>query len=157
MTATTLAVLTVVPHAGRYLIVEERDGTFYLPAGRVEPGENLMAAAVRETAEEAGTAIGLRGILGIEHSWVAGAPSRMRFRFVFVGYPAILAPPKSQADEHSRGAHWLRKEELLHLPLRHEETLGWIERFETGQTLLPCAAYDWYGPHDEASWSARVG
>jgi phosphatase NudJ len=157
MTATTLAVLTVVPHEGRYLIVEERDGTFYLPAGRVEPGENLMAAAVRETAEEAGTAIGLRGILGIEHSWAAGSPSRMRFRFVFVGYPAILAPPKSTPDQHSRGARWLRKDELARLPLRHAETLDWIERFETGQPLLPCAAYDWYGPEGGVTGSARLG
>ena len=50
MTSTTLVVLAVVAYEGRYLVVEERDGTFYLPAGRVEPGENLMAAAVRETA-----------------------------------------------------------------------------------------------------------
>ena len=39
MTSTTLVVLTIVAHEGRYLVVEERDGTFYLPAGRVEPGE----------------------------------------------------------------------------------------------------------------------
>ena len=38
MSPTTLVVLGVVHHEGRYLIVEERDGTFVLPAGRVERG-----------------------------------------------------------------------------------------------------------------------
>jgi 8-oxo-dGTP pyrophosphatase MutT (NUDIX family) len=142
MTHATLVVLGVVHHQGRYLIVEERDGTFYLPAGRVEPGEDLITAMLRETAEEAGTAIGLAGILGIEHSW---SPDAMRLRFFFVGYPAILAPPKSRPDEHSRGARWLRKEELARLPLRHAEVLDWIERFESAPPLLPCTAYDAHG------------
>jgi phosphatase NudJ len=156
MTETSLAVLTVVAHEQRYLIVEERDGTFYLPAGRVEAGENLMAAAVRETAEEAGIAIGLRGILGVDHTWRAGPPARMQLRFVFVGYPAILTPPKSRPDDHSRSARWLRRAELARLPLRHAEAIAWIDRFETGQALLPCRAYDWYGPNGVA-WSAPLG
>jgi phosphatase NudJ len=158
MTETSLVVLTVVPHEGRYLIVEERDGTFYLPAGRVEPGENLMAAAVRETAEEAGVAIGLRGILGVEHGWASGPPPRARLRVVFVGYPAILTPPKSRADAHSRGARWLGRTELERLPLRHEEVHTWIERFESGRALLPCSAYEWVGPPARGpSWSATLG
>jgi phosphatase NudJ len=145
MTPTTLVVLVVVPHEGRYLVVEERDGTFYLPAGRVEPGESLMAAAVRETVEEAGTMIGLRGILGFDHEWSPVAPPRAKLRFVFVGFPALLAPPKTQPDEHSRGARWVRKDELRQMPLRHEEVLDWIDRFERSRALLPCEAYEWLG------------
>lgn len=138
-------VLVVVPEyaesAGgerRYLIVEERDGTFYLPAGRVEPNENLMAAAVRETAEEAGILIGLQGLLGIEHE-----PHRMRF--CFVGYAAVNLSPKSKPDRHSRGACWLTKTELARRPLRHPEVLTWLERAERATALLPCAAYQPYG------------
>lgn len=138
----TLVVLVVVPDdsAGerRYLIVEERDGTFYLPAGRVEPYENLMAAAVRETMEEAGVLIGLRGVLGFDHE-----PSRMRF--CFVGYAGIAMGPKSRADKHSRGARWVTKEELRALPLRHPEVLEWIAKYEEAPALLPCLAYQPYG------------
>ena len=134
-----LIVLCVVPDGhGRYLIVEERDGTFYLPAGRVEPNENLMAAAVRETVEEAGILIGLSGILGFDHE-----PKRMRF--CFVGYPAVNLAPKSTPDHHSRGARWLTKAELRGLPLRHHEVLDWIERAGQATALLPCAAYQPYG------------
>ena len=141
MTPTWLVALVVVPHEGRYLVVEERDGTFYLPAGKVEPRESLMAAAVRETAEEAGMVIGLRGILGFDHEWFE-VPHRMRMRFVFVGYPAVLTSPKRHSDEHSRGAAWVAKEELRRLPLRHPEVLTWIERYEQATTLLPCVAYE---------------
>jgi phosphatase NudJ len=154
MTPTTLIVLVVVPHEGRYLVVEERDGTFYLPAGRVEPGEDLLAAAVRETAEEAGTVIGLRGILGFDHDWSTLASPRAKLRFVFVGYPAPLTAPKTRPDEHSRGARWVRKEELRAMPLRHPEVIGWIDRFERAGTLLPCEAYAWRGPEAAGRWTA---
>lgn len=132
-----LFVLVVVPHEGRYLVVEERDGSFYLPAGRVEPGENLMAAAVRETIEEAGALIGLQGFLGFDHG-----PEKMRF--VFVGWPVLLQKLKSTVDKHSRGARWATKEEIAELPLRHAEVLTWIERHEASKALLPCGAYQPY-------------
>jgi 8-oxo-dGTP pyrophosphatase MutT (NUDIX family) len=138
---TTLFVLVVVPHprdAGRYLVVHERDGTFYLPAGKVEPREDLMAAAIRETREETGVSIQLRGILGFDHE---SFQARQRMRFAFVGIAADM-PLKAAADEHSRGARWLTKKELLSLPLRHEEVVTWLERYEKATALLPCEAYD---------------
>lgn len=134
----TLVVLVVVPDGnGRYLIVEERDGTFYLPAGRVETNESLVAAAVRETVEEAGVLVGLHGLLGFDHE-----PNRMRF--CFVGYAAGDLTAKSTPDHHSRGARWLTKAELRRRPLRHPEVLTWIERAESATALLPCAAYEPY-------------
>jgi phosphatase NudJ len=145
MIPTTLVVLVVVPHEGRYLIVEERDGSFYLPAGRVEPGESLVAAALRETMEEAGIVITLRGILGFDHDWQPIAPPRAKLRFTFVGAPAGSTAPKQHKDDHSRGAQWLRREEIRHLPLRHEEVLRWIDRYERTTTLMPCDAYSWFG------------
>jgi phosphatase NudJ len=152
---TGLVVLVVVPHEGRYLVVQERDGTYYLPAGKVEPGENLIEAAVRETAEEAGTLIGLRGLLGFDHEWHE-ATSRTRLRFVFVGFVGLVNPPKSRPDEHSLGAAWVTKDELRRLPLRHPEVLMWIERCEDARALLPCAAYEPYGTKSGA-WSAQLG
>jgi len=145
-----LIVLVVVPHEGRYLVVEELDRTWYLPAGKVEPGENLIAAAVRETAEEAGVMIGLSGILAFDHE-----PRRMRF--VFVGYPALAIQPKSRPDHHTLGAAWKTKAELARLPLRHPEALHWIERYEAAKTLLPCSAYHPHGLNAEEPWSAALG
>ncbi|MFZ5895873.1 MAG: NUDIX domain-containing protein [Myxococcota bacterium] len=140
MIKATLVVLVIVPHDGRYLLVEERDGTYFLPAGKVEPGENLLAAAVRETAEETGMAIGLTGLLGFDHAHYDHG--HMKMRFAFVGYPATLGKPKRSPDHHSRSAGWFSSAEIQKLPLRHHEVLTWLERYERGTPLLPCSAYE---------------
>jgi len=139
----SLFVLAVVPflpneNPARYLVVEERDGTFYLPAGRVEPGENLVAAVVRETLEEANQLVGILGLLGFDHDV---GPERVRMRFVFVGYRGVVIPPKTEPDHHSRGAAYLTRDEIARRPLRHPEVLAWIDRYESGRALLPTAAY----------------
>lgn len=142
MMPTHLIVLAVVVHQDRYLVVEERDGSFYLPAGKVEPGENLMAAVVRETIEEAGVLVGLSGVLGFDHEAIAG---RARLRFVFVGYPATTQAPKAFVDLHSRGAHWATRADIARLRLRHPEVLHWIDLQASGRALLPCIAYETHG------------
>ncbi len=136
----SLFVLAVVPFEKKYLVVEERDGTFYLPAGKVEPNENLVAAIVRETIEEAKQLIGLRGILGIDHDLLG--PDHFRMRCVFVGYPGVLLPTKSEPAHHSRGASYKTRGEIAALPLRHREVLDWIDVYESGRALLPTRAYD---------------
>ena len=65
-----LTVACVVERDGRYLMVEERDKAsgelvFNQPAGHLEPGETLAAAALRETLEETGWRIELSGVLGM--------------------------------------------------------------------------------------------
>jgi phosphatase NudJ len=155
MGSTGLVVLMVVPHEGRYLVVQELDGTYYLPAGKVEPGENLMAAAVRETIEEAGVLVGLRGLLGFDHEWNE-VTSRTRLRFVFVGFLGLVNPPKSDPDEHSLRGLWVTKDELRGMPLRHPEVIAWIERYEAARALLPCTAYQPYGTKPAGGGAARV-
>ena len=134
----SLFVLAVVPfdpneRPARYLVVEERDGTFYLPAGKVEPGENLVAAIVRETIEEAQQLVGVLGLLG-DHGV-------NRMRFVWSCQRAVANAPKSIADHHSRGAAYLTRAQIAERPLRHPEVLDWIDVFESGRALLPTAAY----------------
>jgi len=142
MTPTLLVALVVVAHEGRYLLVEETDGRFYLPAGKVEPGEDIVSGAARETAEEAGVAVDLLGILGIEHDILHDGTRRVaRLRFALVGRVAGDPRPKRDADHHSRGARWVAKADVAALPLRHPEVLAWIERCERAEALLPCAAY----------------
>ena len=53
--------------AGEFLTLERGpglgEGVFYLPGGLVEPGEDPLDAAVRETLEEVGLRVSLTGIL----------------------------------------------------------------------------------------------
>ncbi len=54
---------------GKMLLVQEFAGQgFWLPGGRVDTGETLQAAAIRECIEEAGVEVKLTGLLKIEHS-----------------------------------------------------------------------------------------
>ena len=50
----------------RLLMVRRCDsGAWELPGGRVDVGEDVVAAAVRETAEEAGVRVRVTGLLGL--------------------------------------------------------------------------------------------
>ena len=62
-----VAVAVIVQHA-RVLLVHRRadDGAppWVLPGGKIEPGENPAAAAVREVLEETGLTVAPRSVLG---------------------------------------------------------------------------------------------
>jgi 8-oxo-dGTP pyrophosphatase MutT (NUDIX family) len=63
-----VTVATVVEKDGRYLLVEERsNGNLVInqPAGHLDPHEDLVQAAVRETLEETGWHVQVESLLGI--------------------------------------------------------------------------------------------
>jgi 8-oxo-dGTP pyrophosphatase MutT (NUDIX family) len=131
-------VLVVVRHreGDRFLLVQERkyDQQWYFPAGRVEPGESLAAAACRETWEEAGLHVRLDGVLRIEHELVPGGA---RVRVLYTAQQIGDAPPKQQPDEESLGAAWVRLEDLAHLPLRSNEVLRVLTEISQGAPIHP--------------------
>jgi phosphatase NudJ len=118
----------VVRHGDRFLLVQERkhDQAWHLPAGRVEPGETLLDAAVRETLEESGVKIRLTGILRIEHT-----PNRRdaRMRVVFLGEPRGPTTTKQKPDRESLRAEWVTLPELRNYKLRRrgvEEVIRYV-------------------------------
>lgn len=137
--------LVVLRHEGRYLLVHEakHGQTWYLPAGRVEAGEDLATAAVRETIEEAGVVPRLVGILRVEHECRAapGGGSTSRLRVVFLAEPADRTAPKRTADRHSLEARWVAPSELGALDLRHPEVLWLLDAAERDSPVLPLSAY----------------
>lgn len=134
--ATWFFVLVVVRKAGKYLLVHERKHgqLWYLPAGRVEPGEAFIDAALRETMEEAGIAIAVDGIIRIEHSPVPGGA---RVRLVLTGYPTDDRPPKTVPDEESLEARWVTVSEAEQLPLRSPEVARWLKYVDSGDPVYP--------------------
>jgi 8-oxo-dGTP pyrophosphatase MutT (NUDIX family) len=128
--------VAVVRLGRRFLVVhEQKHGQlWYLPAGRVEPGETFADAARRETLEEAGIPIDLEGILRIEHM---PRPDGARFRVIFLARPATDAPPKTQPDEHSLQARWVTVEDLAALPLRGPDVLRLFEDVLAGAQIYP--------------------
>ncbi len=146
-------VLVVVRHEGRFLLVQECDRRWYLPAGRVEPGESFAEAACRETLEEGGIEVQLTGVLRVEHSpGLEGA----RLRVVFLAEPAGNTLPKSVTDEESLGAMWGTLDDLKALALRGEEVAAIIRYVASGGPVLPLSVIQPEGSAFHVEVLARV-
>lgn len=108
-----VTVATVVVCDGRLLLVEESiDGRAVLnqPAGHLEPGESLAAAAVREVLEETGWQVELTAFIGC-YQWTA--PDGTEFlRFAFAGNP-VAHDPTLPLDAGILQALWLTPAELV--------------------------------------------
>jgi phosphatase NudJ len=128
----------VVRHEGRFLLVHERKfgETWYVPGGRVEPGESLVEGALRETKEESGLDVELTGILRIEHT---SAPLGVRVRATFLARPKPGASiePRKEPNEHTLGATWVTMAELKGYPLRGPEVRDVFEYVEHGGPVAP--------------------
>lgn len=116
--------LVLVRRLDEFLLVEERDhgGGWYLPAGRVEPGESLHEAALREVREEAGVDVVLDGVYRVEHTVLESGGARVRV--LFSAHPADDREPKTVPDEHTLRAAWYTPAAAMRLPLRSEEVTG---------------------------------
>ena len=127
--------LVVVRRGQRFLLTQEKKygATWSIPGGRVEPGESLTTAAIREVFEETGVPIALDGILRVEHT--PGDSSRMRV--LFTGYPIDDTPPKQSADAESLRAAYLTLAEIRELPLRGAELGALLESVLGGRAVFP--------------------
>lgn len=127
--------LVVVRKGHRFLLTQERKygSSWSIPGGRVELGESLAEAAVREVFEETGVPVRLDGVLRVEHTPGDGA----RLRILFTGSPIDDTEPKTMADDESLGAAWLTLDEIRQRPLRGAELCALLESIEGGRAVYP--------------------
>ena len=108
-----LTVATVVEKDGQYLMVKETKGDRQFinqPAGHVEPGEDIIAAALRETFEETGWVVTVCGFLGIS-TYLAEKTGVTYYRMTFVASPEYL-DTEATIDEDIDFALWMSREEI---------------------------------------------
>jgi phosphatase NudJ len=137
--------VVVVRKGDRFLLVHERKHgqLWYLPAGRVEPGESFFDAAVRETLEETGVPVRLDGLLRVEHS--PSSMGSMRCRVLFTASPIDDRPPRTVPDEESLGAAWVTLADLDHYPLRGDEVREILHYVADGGAIHPLSAVAFEG------------
>jgi ADP-ribose pyrophosphatase YjhB (NUDIX family) len=139
-----VTVATVVPRGGRFLLVEEDVRgrlVFNQPAGHLDPGETLHAAAVRETLEETGWHVELTCLLGVQQ-W--RSPSGRQFvRFTFAA-DALRHDPTRPLDTGIVRALWLGRDEIAAAGdrLRSPMVLAGVDDWLGGRRL-PLDAIRW--------------
>ena len=131
------------PKTKKFLIVEEAcDQGYWLPGGRVDPGETFQEAAIRETIEEAGCKVKLTGIIRMEYSPYADGGARQRI--IFYGVPEDEnAPVKTIPDYESVRAVWVSFPEMQQMvkskkmKLRGPEPMQFYSYIHNGGTVYP--------------------
>ena len=115
-------VATIVEKNGKFLLVEERrlinqQGDFGIvynqPAGHVDEGESIKAAAIRETLEETRWQVELKHLVGI-YIFTAPANGVTYHRYCFAA-EAISHLPSSALDDGILDAKWFSWEEIQQL------------------------------------------
>jgi 8-oxo-dGTP pyrophosphatase MutT (NUDIX family) len=114
-----LTVAAVVARVDAFLLVEELiDGRLVLnqPAGHVEPGEDLLAAIVREVAEETARPFTPESVVGV-YRWQPADGGLPYLRVAFAGRCGEPVPGQA-LDTGIVGTTWLDRAALAAAPGR---------------------------------------
>eukprot|EP01089_Gocevia_fonbrunei_P003295 TRINITY_DN13228_c0_g1_i1.p1 TRINITY_DN13228_c0_g1~~TRINITY_DN13228_c0_g1_i1.p1 ORF type:complete len:162 (-),score=33.90 TRINITY_DN13228_c0_g1_i1:38-523(-) len=125
----------------KFLVVQERTGKWYLPAGRVEFKESFETAAIRETKEEAGIDVVLDGILRVEYSPAKYSGTGVfvtKMRMIYLAHPVDENMSlKSEPDKESLQAKWETLENLKSYNLRAKEVFQIFEWAASSPPIYP--------------------
>jgi 8-oxo-dGTP pyrophosphatase MutT (NUDIX family) len=114
-----VTVAAIIEREQRFLLVEEKtaDGIkLNQPAGHLEEGEDLLAAARREVFEETAWRFEPEYLIGIQ-LWRRNPESPSFLRLCFSGI-CHSHEPENALDDGIIAAHWLTREEILSDPKR---------------------------------------
>ena len=130
-----LTVATVIEHNNKFLMVKETkfgEQVINQPAGHVEPGEDIQKAAVRETLEETGWDVRIRGFLGFSTHY-ASRNGVTYYRLSFVAEP-LGFNENAQIDQDIDYSLWMSLEEIRASKhsLRSDMVLRCIEDYCAG-------------------------
>ena len=134
-----LTVATVIQRDNLFLMVKETEfgrTVINQPAGHVEPGEDIIDAAVRETYEETGWHVEVQNLIGI-YSSKAKISGITYYRLAFLA-TALSQDPNATIDSDIDEVLWLSETEINKSAdmLRSELVLECIKDFNNG-TVFP--------------------
>jgi 8-oxo-(d)GTP phosphatase len=110
------------------LVHRPKYGDWSLPKGKLEPGEHLLTAAVREVAEETGLAVTLGRRLPPVHYLADGLPKRVDYWVAEAPGAAGVFVPTSEIDEVA----WLPADESVGCRTTYERDAATIAEFQAG-------------------------
>jgi ADP-ribose pyrophosphatase YjhB (NUDIX family) len=140
-----VTVATVVEKDGKYLLVQERSHgqlVFNQPAGHLEANETLEQAAVRETLEETGWLVAVKGLVGI--ALYTSPHNQVTYHRTTFFAEAISHDPQQKLDDGIEQALWMSYQEMLSSAsaMRSELVIKSVERYRDGQRLPLTTVYN---------------
>lgn len=121
------AVGAIVIDAGSILLVkrdhEPAKGQWSLPGGRLEAGETLREALVREVREETGVDVDVDGLIGVAERIVRDDDGEIEYHYVILDYVCTPRSTHVKPGDDASDARWVPVSELAELHL----TAGLLE------------------------------
>lgn len=120
-TSPAIAVGAIVIDKGALLLVkrdrEPARGEWSLPGGRVEVGETLREALVREVREETGVDVDVDGLIGVAERVVRDDDGDIAFHYVILDYVCNARSHAVKPGDDASDARWVPVGELgdMHL------------------------------------------
>jgi len=114
-------------------------GQWYLPAGRIDPGESLSTAACREVLEETGMVIEPKGIFAVDYQPFGNSTvPQLWLRYCIAG-SVTGGTLKTVEDKESMSAAWFTEQEFYALAkqkkLRALDALAIYELFKKNPVI----------------------
>jgi mutator protein MutT len=120
-TSPAIAVGAIVIDKGAILLVkrdrEPARGEWSLPGGRVEVGETLREALVREVREETGIDIDVDGLIGVAERVVRDDEGDIAFHYVILDYVCQARTNTLKPGDDAADARWVPVDELSDVSL----------------------------------------
>ena len=142
-----VTVAAIIERDGKFLMVEERAGgnvVLNQPAGHLEQGESLLAAAAREALEETGHRFDPEHVVGF-YLWRSEDADTTYLRIAFCGEAEPSADVAAASlDDGIIAVHWLTRAQLVRRShqLRSPMVLRCLDDYLAGQRYpLDCLTY----------------
>ena len=121
MSGPVCAVGAIVQDKGAILLVrrdrEPARGMWSLPGGKVEHGESLREALVREVREETGVDVDVDGLIGVAERIIRDDDGAIAYHYVILDYVCSPRSTATKAGDDVSDARWVPVGELADMQL----------------------------------------